>query len=69
MPIDSNIPQPTRNTTSGIPIFIWGGIEFYKVPTGHFTMGSWEDNMWALECEKPLQIINIPYDYWMGPSQ
>jgi formylglycine-generating enzyme required for sulfatase activity len=40
-----------------------GGLEFVKIPTGKFILGSLDDNRYADNDERPQQIFHIPYDY------
>ena len=40
-----------------------GGIEFIKIPSGEFTMGSLDDNRLAYKDEKPQHVLRIPYNY------
>jgi formylglycine-generating enzyme required for sulfatase activity len=44
----------------------WGGVEFVRIPSGAFLMGSRADNPLASESEKPQHPIEIAYDYWIG---
>lgn len=44
----------------------WRGLEFLKIPKGLFMMGSPADDDKIDNDEKPLHIVDIPYDYWMA---
>jgi formylglycine-generating enzyme required for sulfatase activity len=55
--VDQNIANLVKNK-----ITLSNGMEFMRVPSGEFTMGS---NTGKPD-EKPQHLVNIPYDYWMG---
>jgi hypothetical protein len=44
----------------------WGGVEFVRIPSGEFLMGSRADNPLASDSEKPQHPIELVYDYWIG---
>lgn len=42
------------------------GMEFCRVPAGPFMMGSDDRDDWAMDREKPLHEVDVPYDFWMA---
>ncbi len=42
------------------------GMQFCQVPAGPFWMGSSDEDEMALDREKPLHQLDIPYNYWMA---
>jgi gamma-glutamyl hercynylcysteine S-oxide synthase len=57
---------PVENPATSLDAPMWGGVEFVRIPTGAFLMGSREDNGLASDSEKPQHTIGIAYDYWIG---
>jgi len=47
-------------------ITLSNGMEFMRVPTGKFLMGSEANNELAHDREKPQHTVNITYDCWMA---
>jgi formylglycine-generating enzyme required for sulfatase activity len=76
---DLDTLHPVQKTKSGHDVYIFGDIEFVKVPSGNFLMGSLDaefikaqigsffsenkSKMPSYGNEKPQHIVNIPYDY------
>ena len=45
---------------------VWECVEFVRIPSGEFLMGSRADNSLASDSEKPQHPIELAYDYWIG---
>ncbi len=64
-------PSPADSkklTPGGHPIYLFGEIEFVKVPKGPFLMGS-ETRFGTfpfVDTGYPAHTIDIPYEYWIG---
>ncbi|MBI5298629.1 MAG: SUMF1/EgtB/PvdO family nonheme iron enzyme [Chloroflexi bacterium] len=58
--------KPTEFTSGGHPVFIFGGIKFVKVPAGKFLMGSSDKDKRSYDNEKPQQLVDISYDYYIA---
>lgn len=52
------VPPPAK-----VPTWIFGGMEFVKVPHGEFLMGSTDKDKDAYDNEKPQHKLNISYDF------
>jgi len=67
--VDSK-PKPiepaSKYTPHGHSIYIFGGIEFVKVPAGEFLMGSADKDKNTHGSEKPQHTVDLPYEYYMG---
>lgn len=61
-----SIEPADKYTVDGRAIYIFGGIEFVKVPAGKFLMGSGDDDKNAFDVEKPQHIVDLPYEFYMG---
>ncbi|MCP4424425.1 MAG: NACHT domain-containing protein, partial [Chloroflexi bacterium] len=74
----SQLPA-TERATAGVNLAVLGddrpevmpidGMQFCFVPNGAFWMGSDEDSPLgeeAIDAERPLHKLDIPYDYWIG---
>lgn len=60
-------PSRTKKTTRDDHfIYTFGEIEFVKVPSGEFRMGSKASNKVASKHEMPQFIFNIPYHFFMA---
>jgi gamma-glutamyl hercynylcysteine S-oxide synthase len=57
---------PTENPVLSIDAPVWECVEFVRIPSGEFLMGSRADNPLASDSEKPQHPIEIAYDYWIG---
>jgi len=57
---------PVKPVTDSNKLILSNGMEFMRVPAGKFLMGSTRQNKIADENERPQQIVDIPYDYWMA---
>jgi formylglycine-generating enzyme required for sulfatase activity len=70
--LDESHPRTKSLTQSEIwlsntdKLHVIGGIEFVRVPTGKFIMGSGDNNKLAVNDEKPQHVVEIPYDYWLA---
>jgi hypothetical protein len=51
-----------KYTNDGFLVEIVGGIEFVRVPSGKFLMGSNNGE----NDQRPQHTVDIPYDYWMA---
>lgn len=60
------LAHPTPEWITANKITLSNGMEFMRVPTGKFLMGSAKENKVAFDNEYPQQSIDIPYDYWMA---
>lgn len=52
--------------TANTKLTLSNGMEFMYIPKGEFIMGSSLNNKSAGSNEKPQNVINISYDYWMA---
>jgi formylglycine-generating enzyme required for sulfatase activity len=63
--IETQKPAPVAAPPDKITLS--NGMEFLRVPSGKFLMGSADNNelLWN-HYEKPQHTVNLPYDYWMA---
>ena len=47
-------------------VISWKGFDFVPIPKGLFVMGSHRDNELAWDDEKPQQMFEMAYAYWMS---
>jgi formylglycine-generating enzyme required for sulfatase activity len=58
----SQISTNQKYTKDGFLVEIIGGVEFVRVPSGKFLMGSNNGE----NDQKPQHTVDIPYDYWIA---
>ena len=66
--VETLVEQAREKTASEAALdnrVIIGGIEFIKIPTGKFIMGSKDDNSLAIDSEKPQHTLELP-EYWIA---
>jgi formylglycine-generating enzyme required for sulfatase activity len=59
-------PTPFKKTPGEQDIYLFGDMEFVKIPAGKFLMGSADSDKQAYDDEKPQHNVDIPYDYWLA---
>ena len=57
---------PAETPALSIDAPVWECVEFVRIPSGAFLMGSRADNALASDSEKPQHSIEMAYDYWIG---
>ena len=73
-PIFEKSPRPKVATSPSIKpaapisdkLTLSNGMEFMRVPTGTFLMGSKDNNKLADGDERPQHTVDLPYEYWMA---
>ena len=55
-----------KTTKGGHPIYIYGGIEFIKIPSGIFVMGSSDNEHFFYNDSKPQHEITLAYNYYLS---
>jgi len=63
--VKESLDQANKTQTSR-QLQTWGEIDFVKVPSGKFIMGSKNNNELAIRDEMPEHVIDMSYDYWIG---
>ena len=59
-------PASTKTTPGGQPIYVFGGLEFVKVPAGDFYMGADDIGDFEGACKPQHLVYQLDYDFYMA---